>query len=82
MIFVDSVRVKSPLSPPAAVGSPFVPAVEDSAAPHAAEEGPMDGGPPPGLLPPLRVVNDYSGDLRVSDYSPVGVSRDCAIFFF
>ena len=71
MISVDSVRVP-PLSPPAAVGSPFVPAVEDSAAPHAAEVGPMVGVTPPGLLPPFRVANDYMGALRVSDYSPVG----------
>ena len=53
---------------------PFVPAVEDSAAPHAAEEGPMVGDPPSGSLPPFRVVNYYSGDLRISDYSPVGGS--------
>ena len=37
----------------------------------------MVGDPPSGSLPPFQVVNDYSGDLRVSDYSPVGgrVSR-------
>ena len=54
-----------------------MPTVEDSAAPHAAEEGPMVGVPPSGSLPPFRVVYDYSGDLRVSDFSPVGgrVSR-------
>ena len=32
----------------------------------------MDGGSPPGLLPPFRVTNDYLGALWVSDYSPVG----------
>ena len=56
-------------------GHPFVPTVEDSAAPHAAEEGPMVGVPPSGSLPPFRVVYDYSGDLWVSDFSPVGGSR-------
>ena len=54
-----------------------MPAVEVSAAPHAAEEGPLIGCPPAGSLPPFRVVNDYSGDLRVGNFSPVGgrVSR-------
>ena len=61
-----------PLSPPTAVGIPFEPVVEDSAVPHAAEEGPLVGDTPPGLLPPFRVVNDYMGASRESDCSPVG----------
>ena len=72
-----------------------MPAVEDSAAPHAAEEGPMVGVPPSGSLPPFRVVYmyDYSGDLRVSDLTPqsgvaypvLSVSDKCSLqihFFF
>ena len=46
--------------------------VEDSAVPHAAEEGPMFGVPPSGSLAPFRVVNDFSGDLRVSDFPSWG----------
>ena len=71
MTSANNVRVP-PLSPPTAVGSPFVPMVEDSAALHAAEEGPLVGDTPPGLLPPFRVANDYMGASRVSDCSPVG----------
>ena len=58
-------------------GTPPRAALKDSAAPHAAEEGPMFGAPPSGSLPPFRVINDFSGDLRVSDFPPVGgrVSR-------
>ena len=39
--------------------------------------GPMVGVLPSGTLSAFRVVNDYSGNLRVSDFSPVGgrVSR-------
>ena len=71
MTSANNVRVP-PLFPPTAVGSPFVPVVEVSAAPHAAEEGPMFGDTPSGLLPPFRVANDYMGASRVSDCSPVG----------
>ena len=66
-----NVRVP-PLSPPAAVGIPFVPVVEDSAVPHAVEEGPLVGDTPPSPRPPFRVASDYMGASRESDCSPVG----------
>ena len=55
-------------------GTPPLAAVKDLAAPHAAEEGPMFGAPPSGSLPPFRVINDFSGDLRVSDFPQLGVA--------
>ena len=46
------------LFPPAAEFSPFVPAVEVSAVPYAAEERPAAEVPPFGPLPQRPVVSD------------------------